>query len=122
MWVVQGLFAKRRGHCLSQSSTVQGDFYFLITLIGLLYLLDAQGDVRYRQFGEGEYGRTEREIQKSLAEHGGHPSNHLAVVAPLGAEVAADLRDGTEITQNMSTARKSKSHFRSTYPLRLPIA
>jgi thiol-disulfide isomerase/thioredoxin len=58
-----------------------------------LYLLDAQGHVRYQQFGEGEYGRTEREIQKLLAEHGGHPSNDLAVVAPLGAEVPADLRD-----------------------------
>lgn len=58
-----------------------------------LYLLDAQGHVRYQQFGEGEYGRTEREIQKLLAEHGGHPSNQLAVVAPLGAEVPADLRN-----------------------------
>jgi thiol-disulfide isomerase/thioredoxin len=56
-----------------------------------LYLLDAQGHIRYRQFGEGEYGRTEREIQKLLAESGGHPSNQLAVVAPLGAEVPADL-------------------------------
>jgi thiol-disulfide isomerase/thioredoxin len=58
-----------------------------------LYLLDAQGHVRYRQFGEGEYGRTEREIQKLLAEAGGHPSSQLAVVAPLGAEVPADLRN-----------------------------
>ena len=56
-----------------------------------LYLLDAQGHIRYRQFGEGEYARTEREIQKLLAESGGHPSNDLAVVAPLGAEVSADV-------------------------------
>jgi thiol-disulfide isomerase/thioredoxin len=58
-----------------------------------LYLLDAQGHVRYRQFGEGDYGRTEREIQKLLAESGGHSSNQLAAVAPLGAEVSADLRN-----------------------------
>src|ERR1700735_2128428 len=58
-----------------------------------LYLLDAQGRVRYQQFGEGDYGRTEREVQKLLAETGGHPSNQLAVVAPLGAEVPADLRN-----------------------------
>jgi thiol-disulfide isomerase/thioredoxin len=58
-----------------------------------LYLLDAQGHIRYRQFGEGEYARTEREIQKLLAESGGHPSNHLAVVTPLGAEVPADLEN-----------------------------
>ncbi len=56
-----------------------------------LYLLDAQGHIRYRQFGEGEYARTEREIQKLLAESGGHPSNDLAAVAPLGAEVSADV-------------------------------
>ncbi|HME38449.1 MAG TPA: redoxin domain-containing protein [Steroidobacteraceae bacterium] len=56
-----------------------------------LYLLDAKGQVRYRQFGEGEYARTEREIQKLLTEAGGHPSSHLAEVAPLGAEVPADV-------------------------------
>jgi thiol-disulfide isomerase/thioredoxin len=55
-----------------------------------LYLLDPQGNIRYRQFGEGEYARTEREIQKLLAESGRHPSSGLAVVAPLGAEVPAD--------------------------------
>src|SRR5229473_6716548 len=58
-----------------------------------IYLLDAQGHIRYRQFGEGEYARTEREIQKLLAESGGHPSNSLAVVAPLGTEVPADLKN-----------------------------
>jgi thiol-disulfide isomerase/thioredoxin len=56
-----------------------------------LYLLDAQGHIRYRQFGEGQYARTEREIQKLLAESGGHPSNDLVAVEPLGAEVAADV-------------------------------
>ena len=55
-----------------------------------LYLLDPRGHIRYRQFGEGEYARTEREIQKLLAESGGHPSTDLAAVAPLGAEVPAD--------------------------------
>jgi len=55
-----------------------------------LYLLDPHGHIRYRQFGEGEYARTEREIQKLLAESGEHPSRDLAAVAPLGAEVAAD--------------------------------
>lgn len=58
-----------------------------------LYLLDPQGHIRYRQFGEGEYARTEREIQKLLGESGGHPSSDLAVVAPLGADVSADERN-----------------------------
>ena len=55
-----------------------------------LYLLDPQGHIRYRRFGEGEYVRTEREIQKLLAESGRHPSSDVAMVAPLGAEVPAD--------------------------------
>jgi thiol-disulfide isomerase/thioredoxin len=56
-----------------------------------LYLLDAQGHIRYRQFGEGEYARTEREIQKLLTESGGLPSNDLVAVKPFGAEVSADV-------------------------------
>jgi len=58
-----------------------------------LYLIDAKGHIRYQQFGEGEYARTERQIQKLLAESGVHPSNNLAVVAPLGAEIPADLKN-----------------------------
>jgi thiol-disulfide isomerase/thioredoxin len=58
-----------------------------------LYLLDARGHIRYQQFGEGEYARTEREIQKLLAESGGHPPSNLAEVAPLGAEIPADLKN-----------------------------
>jgi thiol-disulfide isomerase/thioredoxin len=57
-----------------------------------LYLLDARGHIRYQQFGEGEYARTEREIQKLLAESGGHPPDSLAEVAPIGAELPADLK------------------------------
>jgi thiol-disulfide isomerase/thioredoxin len=56
-----------------------------------LYLLDAQGHIRYQQFGEGEYARTEREMQKMLAESSGLPSRDLVVVAPLGAEIPADV-------------------------------
>jgi thiol-disulfide isomerase/thioredoxin len=56
-----------------------------------LYLLDAQGRIRYHQFGEGEYARTEREIQKLLAESGSHPALGLADVTPIGAEIPADI-------------------------------
>ena len=56
-----------------------------------LYLLDAQGRIRYSQFGEGEYAHTEREIQKLLAESGNHPTSGLADVTARGAEVPADL-------------------------------
>jgi thiol-disulfide isomerase/thioredoxin len=33
-----------------------------------LYLIDAKGKIRYHQFGEGEYERTEKVIQQLLAE------------------------------------------------------
>ena len=55
-----------------------------------LYLLDAQGRIRYQHFGEGEYSRTEQEIQKLLAESGRHPAGDFANVAPSGAEIPAD--------------------------------
>ena len=35
-----------------------------------LYLVDAKGHIRYHQFGEGEYERTERVIQQLLTEAG----------------------------------------------------
>src|SRR6266550_2787529 len=35
-----------------------------------LYLIDAKGKIRYHQFGEGEYERTEKVIQQLLAEAG----------------------------------------------------
>jgi thiol-disulfide isomerase/thioredoxin len=56
-----------------------------------LYLVDAQGRIRYHQFGEGEYDRSERVIQQLLAEAGAKSiSQELASVDARGAEVAAD--------------------------------
>jgi len=56
-----------------------------------LYLIDAQGRVRYRHLGEGEYERSERMIQQLLAEAGvaGVPRD-LVSVEGKGAEAAAD--------------------------------
>ena len=56
-----------------------------------LYLIDAQGRVRYRHLGEGEYERSEKMIQQLLAEAGaaGVPRD-LVSVEGKGAEVAAD--------------------------------
>lgn len=58
-----------------------------------LYLVDHKGHIRYSQFGEGEYARTEREIQTLLTESGQQPSGDLSVVSPQGAEVRADLKN-----------------------------
>jgi len=54
-----------------------------------LYLLDGQGEIRHRQFGEGDYERSERIIQRLLAEAGAggldpqpDPPDGLGVEAP----------------------------------------
>jgi thiol-disulfide isomerase/thioredoxin len=56
-----------------------------------LYLIDAQGRVRYRHLGEGEYERSEKMIQQLLAEAGATevPRDPVAVDGQ-GAEAAAD--------------------------------
>ena len=59
-----------------------------------LYLVDAKGKIRYHQFGEGEYERTEKVIQQLLAEAGAHGADRgLTPVDARGPEVAADWRD-----------------------------
>jgi len=56
-----------------------------------IYLIDAQGRIRYSHLGEGEYERTEHMIQKLLAEAGasGVPRDLVSPDAR-GAEVGAD--------------------------------
>ena len=56
-----------------------------------LYVVDAGGNIRHHQFGEGEYERTEAVIQQLLREAGssGH-ANDAVKVDPKGSEVAAD--------------------------------
>ncbi|HUR94264.1 MAG TPA: redoxin family protein [Gemmatimonadales bacterium] len=57
-----------------------------------LYLFDGRGRVRYRHFGEGDYERSEAEIQKLLAEAGARGiERKLVSITPRGAEVPADL-------------------------------
>jgi thiol-disulfide isomerase/thioredoxin len=59
-----------------------------------LYLVDAQGKVRYHKFGEGEYAEAERMIQQLLTEagHTGVPHDLVSVDAR-GAEAQADWND-----------------------------
>jgi hypothetical protein len=56
-----------------------------------VYVVDAKGNIRHHQFGEGEYDRTEVVIQQLLRE-AGYPGtgNDAVVVDPRGSEVAAD--------------------------------
>jgi thiol-disulfide isomerase/thioredoxin len=58
-----------------------------------VYLVDAPGHIRFHQFGEGEYERTERVIQQLLVEAGHTDFDRaLVTVAGRGAEAAADWR------------------------------
>jgi thiol-disulfide isomerase/thioredoxin len=63
-----------------------------------LYLVDAQGRIRHRQFGEGGYEQAERIIQQLLSESGagadaGGVGRDLVSVEARGVEAAADLVD-----------------------------
>ena len=56
-----------------------------------LYLVDAQGRIRYHHFGEGAYEQSEMIVQQLLAEAGiGGIDHELASVDAQGAEAAAD--------------------------------
>ncbi|MBV8672097.1 MAG: redoxin domain-containing protein [Acidobacteriaceae bacterium] len=77
-----------------------------------LYLADAQGHIRYHNFGEGEYERSERTIQELLRRAGANGlDSQLVSLNPTGAEVAADWADlksgenyvGYERTENFAS-------------------
>ncbi|OWV82757.1 cytochrome C biogenesis protein [Rhizobium sp. R72] len=57
------------------------------------YFIDAEGQIRHTQFGEGDYGQSERVIQDLLAEAAGSRKADAATVTPdaKGAEAAPDL-------------------------------
>jgi thiol-disulfide isomerase/thioredoxin len=58
------------------------------------YFVDAQGNIRHHQFGEGSYEESERVIQELLAEAGrGDARQEIVSVDPRGAEVAAAWSD-----------------------------
>jgi len=56
-----------------------------------LYLVDAQGHIRYNQFGEGKYAESERVIQKLLTKSGAGGFDYESIsVNGTGAEASAD--------------------------------
>jgi thiol-disulfide isomerase/thioredoxin len=79
-----------------------------------LYLIDARGRIRYHQFGEGEYERTEKAIQQLLDEAGAASVARDLAVASVdgqGIEAAADWRHlkspenylGSDRTENFAS-------------------
>jgi thiol-disulfide isomerase/thioredoxin len=56
-----------------------------------LYLIDSAGQIRYRQYGEGDYDRSEDTLRRLLGEAGdGDVGADRAVIEPLGVEAQAD--------------------------------
>jgi thiol-disulfide isomerase/thioredoxin len=88
------------------------------------YLIDAQGQVRYTTFGEGEYGKTETAIRALLAEAGakvGAKSHPTDVIVP--SEVAtpetylgSERRAGSTGPRpgSTTTERRRAANWRST--------
>jgi thiol-disulfide isomerase/thioredoxin len=96
------------------------------------YVADANGRIRFRHFGEGEYVMTEMAIQQLLRDSGASGfDDDLVTVDPVGLEVAADW--GNVRTPETYTGYRQASGFtqaesaafdrRGTYeaPGRLPL-
>jgi thiol-disulfide isomerase/thioredoxin len=91
-----------------------------------LYLLDAKGHIRYNQFGEGEYVRSEVMIQQLLNEAGfGGSGKELVSVDARGAEAAVDWGDlqsgenyvGYERTENFASPGGADLGVRRDYTI-----
>src|SRR5262249_7080148 len=97
-----------------------------------LYLIDAKGRIRYHQFGEGEYERSERVIQQLLGEAGSSGvGDQLVAVDPRGFEAEADWDDlkspenylGQQRTENFASSGGASLDKQHTYaaPARLKL-
>ncbi len=97
-----------------------------------LYFIDARGDVRQHQFGEGQYDRSERTIQRLLTEAGvGGSSDSAASVEARGVEAPADWGNlkspenyvGYARTENFASLGGAERDRRKAYtvPARLAL-
>jgi thiol-disulfide isomerase/thioredoxin len=97
-----------------------------------LYFVDAQGNIRHHQFGEGEYEQSEMIIQQLLAEAGiGGIGHELVSVDVRGTEAAADWGSlkspenyvGYERTENFASPGGAVMDKRRVYaaPTRLTL-
>ncbi len=97
-----------------------------------LYFVDAQGQIRHHQFGEGNYEQSEMILQQLLAEAGiGEINQELVSVDASGIEAAADwgnLRSpenyvGYERTENFASPGSVAFDMRRVYaaPARLRL-
>lgn len=88
------------------------------------YFIDAKGRVQYEHFGEGDYDRSERWIQKLLKEaHAAPMPGSVVSVSGEGAQAAADTRDvespetyiGYERAENFSSPGGFKRDVEKSY-------
>lgn len=77
------------------------------------YLIDANGQVRATQFGEGDYAKTESEIRGLLAERGDHLSQSRSKprgVTPVGTQATPETYVGAERAQGWVDQPKTGTH------------
>jgi thiol-disulfide isomerase/thioredoxin len=97
-----------------------------------LYFVDAQGQIRHHQYGEGDHEQSEMILQQLLAEAGSGDIGHdLVSVDARGVEAAADwdsLRSpenylGYELTENFASSNGAVLDTRHVYvaPARLVL-
>jgi thiol-disulfide isomerase/thioredoxin len=85
-----------------------------------VYLIDAQGQIRWEHFGEGDYDQAERTIQKLLTESGHHGfEQNLVSVEPRGLEVAADWDDERSPETYVGSDRGTPRLYLDPVPLAL---
>jgi thiol-disulfide isomerase/thioredoxin len=85
-----------------------------------LYLIDAEGHIRYHHFGEGAYEASESEIRKLLEDAGRHLNGPTYVsVDPVGLEVAAGWNDVKSGETYLGSDRTT--NFVSPAPTLLPL-
>jgi thiol-disulfide isomerase/thioredoxin len=80
-----------------------------------LYFMDAEGRIRHRRFGEGDYERSESTIQRLLRDAGAEDvSDELAPIDPRGPEVAADW-DDLESSEEYLGSRRARTTTRPSH-------
>jgi cytochrome c biogenesis protein CcdA/thiol-disulfide isomerase/thioredoxin len=88
------------------------------------YLIDARGQVRATQFGEGDYGRTESEIRALLAERGDAVSAAKARphgITPVGTQATPETYVGTERADGWVKRPAKGTKDYGTAPLSPPL-
>jgi thiol-disulfide isomerase/thioredoxin len=96
-----------------------------------LYFVDAKGQIRHQQFGEGNYEKSERVIQELLREQSAEPAKVTTDAVPpeaKGAEAAPDLRNlrsgetylGSRQTSNFVSPQVLKTGAAQDYSVGAP--